>query len=120
MELGKTGVGHFWGNDKWICDGGVRDWMKIKYVQKVMRQMSFGDMQINLKERVYPFFLSKKHLFLEKTQKQFERTRNMQIWNKKKDRNFKILDFKTAWEECGGDGSYYLWIANRGKNFKYD
>ena len=53
-ELGqKGGAGDFWEN-------GVRDWMEENEIKKVLQLLAAGEKTINLKERVFRDFLSKK------------------------------------------------------------
>ena len=60
-ELGeKGGAGHFWGNDKMIGTGGVRNWMGEKELKKVLQLLSLGEKRINLKEREFRAFLNEK------------------------------------------------------------
>ena len=61
MELGELGgAGHFWGNDKDKDEGGERDGMKEEELKKVLRLLAAGEKKINLKEREFRAFLSKK------------------------------------------------------------
>ena len=50
-EIG--GAGHFWGNDKDIDCGGVRDYMGDKELKKVLRLLAAGEKTINFKEREF-------------------------------------------------------------------
>ncbi|CBY13025.1 unnamed protein product [Oikopleura dioica] len=60
MEMGEIGgAGHFWGNDKNIDDGGVRNNMGEKDLKKVLRLLALGEKKINLKEREFRAFLNK-------------------------------------------------------------
>ena len=60
-EIGeKGGAGHFWGNDRAICDGGVRNWMEQAELEKVLRLLAVGEKKINLKESEFRAFLSQK------------------------------------------------------------
>ena len=60
-ELGEIGgSGHFWGNDKWTGDGGVRDWMGEEELKKVIGLLAAGEKKINLKEREFRAFFSDK------------------------------------------------------------
>ena len=53
-ELGDIGgAGHFFGNDKDINNGGVRNWMSVKELKKVLRLLAAGEKKINLKEREF-------------------------------------------------------------------
>ncbi|CBY11723.1 unnamed protein product [Oikopleura dioica] len=94
-ELGEIGgAGHFFGNDKRIKYGGVRDWMEEEELKKVLRLLAAGEKTINMK-----FFW----------------TQNWEVaeagWT---------IKFKTAWEGNGGDGKYfYLWIANKEEDAKF-
>ena len=54
------GAGHFWGNDKSISRGGVRNWMGEKELKKVLRLLALGEKKINLKEREFRAFLNEK------------------------------------------------------------
>jgi len=50
-ELGEIGgAGHFFGNDKMIKCGGVRDWINEMELSKVLRLLVLGEKKINLKE----------------------------------------------------------------------
>ena len=54
MEMGEIGgAGHFWGNDKVICEGGERDRMGKEELKKVLRLLAAGEKTINLKEREF-------------------------------------------------------------------
>ena len=57
-EIG--GAGHFWGNDKDIYYGGVRDKMGEKELKKVLRLLAAGEKKVNLKEREFRAFLNEK------------------------------------------------------------
>ncbi|CBY11416.1 unnamed protein product [Oikopleura dioica] len=93
-ELGEIGgAGHFFGNDKKIVHGGVRDDMSEKEVRKVLRLLSLGEKKINLK---------------------FGWGHNWEVaeagWT---------IQFKSAYKNSGGDGKYYyLWISHKG-NFNF-
>ena len=53
-ELGEIGgAGHFFGNDKMINEGGVRDEMGEEELKKVLRLLAAGEKTINLKEREF-------------------------------------------------------------------
>ena len=53
-ELGKIGgAGHFWGNDKGIDKGGVRNSVGEKELKKVLCLLAAGEKMINLKEREF-------------------------------------------------------------------
>ena len=110
-ELGEIGgSGHFWGNDKEICRGGVRDSMGEEELKKVIGLLAAGEKKINLKEREFRAFLSDKKW--KKTQKKFWLCDNWEVaeagWT---------IKFKSAWTANGGDDQYfYLWISNKGKN----
>ncbi|CBY33394.1 unnamed protein product [Oikopleura dioica] len=61
MEMGAIGgAGHFWGKDKIISRGGVRNGMKEKELKKVLRLLALGEKKINLKEREFPAFMNEK------------------------------------------------------------
>jgi len=61
MEMGEIGgAGHFWGNDKVICEGGVRDSMVEEELKKVLRLLAAGEKKVNLKEREFRAFLNEK------------------------------------------------------------
>ena len=110
-ELGEIGgSGHFWGNDKWIRKGGVRNLMGEKALKKVIGLLAAGEKKINLKEREFRAFLGDKKR--KETQKKFGNCQNLEVaeagWT---------IQFKTTYEDYGGDGKYYyLWIGNKGKN----
>jgi len=110
-EIGEIGgSGHFWGNDKGIYEGGVRDEMREEALKKVIGLLAAGEKKINLKEREFRAFLSDKKR--KETQKKFWDCHNWEVaeagWT---------IQFKTADEALGGDGKYfYLWISNKGKN----
>ena len=110
-ELGEIGgSGHYWGNDKLIRRGGVRDWMGEEELKKVIGLLAAGEKNINLKEREFRAFLIDKKR--KETQKKFWWNRNLEVaeagWT---------IQFKTTWKDFGGDGKYfYLWISNKGKN----
>jgi len=54
MEMGEIGgAGHFWGDDKEICEGGVRDEMGDEELKKVLRLLAAGEKKVNLKEREF-------------------------------------------------------------------
>ena len=55
-ELG--GAGHFWGDERAISYGGVRNKMKREDLKKVLRLISIGQKTVNLKERELLSFLS--------------------------------------------------------------
>ena len=58
-ELGEIGgAGHFWGDERAISYGGVRDWMKEEDLKKVLRLVSIGQKTVNLKEREFLAFFS--------------------------------------------------------------
>ena len=115
-EIGeKGGAGHFWGNDRAICDGGVRNWMEQAELEKVLRLLAVGEKKINLKESEFRPFLNQKKR--KETQKKFYPDHNWNIaeagWT---------LQFKSAWKDwngndLGGDGeNFWLWIGKKGKN----
>jgi hypothetical protein len=110
-ELGqKGGAGHFWGNDREIGYGGVRNQMGEKELKKVLQLLAAGEKEINLKEREFRDFLSEKKRI--ETQKKFCWHHNWNVaeagWT---------IQFKTALEHSGGDGKYfYLWLEQKGKN----
>ena len=54
----KGGAGHFWGDDRAICKGGVRDGMQQAELEKVLRLLELGEKKINLKESEFRAFLS--------------------------------------------------------------
>ena len=61
-ELGPVGgVGHFWGNDRMIATGGVRNWMEESEMENILMLLALGETKINLKEQ--EFFL---HIFLSR------------------------------------------------------
>ncbi|CBY32054.1 unnamed protein product, partial [Oikopleura dioica] len=95
-ELGEIGgSGHFWGNDKEICRGGVRDSMGEEELKKVIGLLAAGEKKINLK-----FWLCDNWEVAEAG------------WT---------IKFKSAWTANGGDDQYfYLWISNKegGAKFK--
>ena len=111
-ELGeKGGAGHFWGNDREIGYGGVRNQMGEKELKKVLQLLAAGEKEINLKEREFRAFLSDKEKRRE-TQKKF-------LWSA----NWKVaeagwtIQFQTVSQEYGGDGQYFhLWLEQKGKN----
>ncbi|CBY32834.1 unnamed protein product [Oikopleura dioica] len=96
MEMGEIGgAGHFWGDDKEICEGGVRDEMGDEELKKVLRLLAAGEKKVNLK---------------------FCDCQNLKVaeagWT---------IQFKTYEEDYGGDGQYfYLWLSNKegGAKFK--
>ena len=109
-ELGEIGgSGHFWGNDKWIGADGERDEMGEEELKKVIGLLAAGEKKINLKEREFRTFLSDKKR--KETQKKFWLEHNLEVaesgWT---------IKFKTASKYYGGDGNFYLWISNKGKN----
>ena len=58
-EIGeKGGAGHFWGDDRMIKYGGVRDGMGQAELEKVLRLLAVGEKKINLKESEFRAFLS--------------------------------------------------------------
>ena len=58
-ELGEIGgAGHFWGDERMICYGGVRNWMEEEDLKKVLRLVSIGQKTVNLKEREFLAFFS--------------------------------------------------------------
>jgi hypothetical protein len=110
-ELGVKGQGHFWGNDKAIRRGGVRDEVEEKDLKKVLQLLAAGEKEINLKEREFRAFLNDKEKRRE-TQKKF-------LWSA----NWKVaeagwtIQFQTVSQEYGGDGQYFhLWLEQKGKN----
>ena len=53
-ELGAIGgAGEFFGNDKVIGFGGVRDSMEEEELRNVLKLLSFGETKINLKGREF-------------------------------------------------------------------
>jgi len=49
-EIGEIGgARHFFGNDKGIDEGGVRNWMEENELKKVLRLLAAGEKEINLK-----------------------------------------------------------------------
>ena len=58
-ELGELGgAGHFWGDERVIGWGGVRNSMKEEDLKKVLRLISIGQKTVNLKEREFLAFFS--------------------------------------------------------------
>ena len=110
-DLGEIGgAGHFFGDDKGIYHGGVRDPMGENELKKVLQLLALGEKRINLKEREFRAILSEKKR--RETQKKFFSRENWNVaeagWT---------IQFKTADEDYGGDGKYFhLWLERKGKN----
>ncbi|CBY13019.1 unnamed protein product [Oikopleura dioica] len=94
MEMGEIGgAGHFWGDDKIISRGGVRNSTDEEDLKKVLRLLALGEKKINLK-----FWLHDNWEVAESG------------WT---------IQFKSANENSGDDGNFYLWISyRRGAKFK--
>jgi len=61
-ELGDIGgAGHFFGNDKEIVHGGVRNRIEENELKKVLQLLAAGEKKINLKEREFRAFFSEKN-----------------------------------------------------------
>ena len=59
IECGEIGVaGLFWGDDKFIRGGGVRDHMDEEDLRDVARLLALGEKNINLKEMEFRSFLN--------------------------------------------------------------
>ena len=64
-ELGDIGgAGHFFGNDRMIKYGGMRDAMGGEELKKVLRLLAAGEKKVNLKEKEFRTFLIEK-IFLK-------------------------------------------------------
>ena len=50
------GAGEFFGNDKRIDEGGVRDEMEKEELRNVLKLLALGEKTINLKEREFLIF----------------------------------------------------------------
>ena len=60
-ELGALGgAGHFWGDEKAISSGGIRDQMGKGALRNVIRLLLLGEKKVNLKEREFIALFSDK------------------------------------------------------------